>query len=152
MCKSLPGFAVLLAATAVFYSIVTGGAIELSAALAASTEAASPSLPTQTSSARGVTVKVTPRNMTGDAKMWDFAIVLDTHSADLNDDLVKSSLLLDSTGGRFAPAAWDGAPPGGHHREGVLRFKPISPRPQSIELQITRAGEDAPRSFRWQLK
>jgi hypothetical protein len=48
--------------------------------------------------------------------------------------------------------AWDGAPPGGHHREGVLRFKPISPQPQAIELQFTRAGEGAPRSFRWQLK
>ena len=109
-------------------------------------------LAAQTSSARGVTVKVTPQNVAGDAKMWDFAIVLDTHSADLNDDLVKSSLLLDRAGGAFAPVAWDGAPPGGHHREGVLRFKPISPGPQSIELRITRAGEDVPRSFRWQLK
>ena len=152
MRKSVSGFAVLLAAAAVSYSIVTGGAIGLSAALAASSEAANPNLPAQTSSARGVTVKVTPQNVAGDAKMWDFAVVLDTHSADLNDDLVKSSLLLDGAGGRYAPAAWDGAPPGGHHREGVLRFKPISPRPQSIELQITRAGEDAPRSFRWQLK
>ena len=109
-------------------------------------------LATQTSSARSVTVKVTPQNVAGDAKTWDFAIVLDTHSADLNDDLVKSSLLLGGAGGRYAPLAWDGAPPGGHHREGVLRFKPISPRPQSIELQITRAGEDAPRSYQWQLK
>lgn len=109
-------------------------------------------LATQTSSARGVTVKVTPQNMAGDAKTWNFAIVLDTHSAELNDDLVKSSLLLDSAGGRFTPVAWDGASPGGHHREGVLRFKPVSTQPQSIELQITRAGEDAPRSFRWQLK
>jgi hypothetical protein len=109
-------------------------------------------LATQTSSARSVTVKVTPQNVAGDAKMWSFAIVLDTHSAALNDDLVKSSLLIDSTGGRFTPVAWDGAPPGGHHREGVLRFKPVSPQPQSIEIQITRNGEDTPRSFRWQLK
>ena len=93
MRKPVPGFAVLLAAAAVSCSMVTGGTLGLSAALAASSEAANPNLPAQTSSARGVT-----------------------------------------------------------HREGVLRFKPISPRPQSIELQITRAGEDAPRSFRWQLK
>jgi hypothetical protein len=109
-------------------------------------------LATQTSSARSVTVKVTPQSVAGDTKTWSFAIVLDTHSAELNDDLVKSSLLLDSAGGRFTPVAWDGAPPGVHHREGVLRFKPVSPQPQSIELQITRPGEDAPRSFRWQLK
>ena len=99
-----------------------------------------------------MTVKVTPQNVAGDAKTWDFAVVFDTHSADLNDDPLKSSLLLDGASGRYAPVAWDGAGPGGHHREGVLRFKPISPLPQSIVLQITRAGEDAPRSFRWRLK
>ena len=114
--------------------------------------AASPNLPAQTSSAHGVTIKVTPKNLARNAGSWEFAIVLDTHSEDLSDDLVKSSLLLDGAGGRHSPTAWDGAPPGGHHREGVLRFRPISPRPQSIELQITRAGEDTPRSFRWQLK
>jgi hypothetical protein len=152
MRRSVSGFAVLLAAAAVSYSIVTGGAIGLSAALAASSEAANPNLPARTSSARGVTTKVTPRNLASNAGSWEFAIVLDTHSQELSDDLVKSSLLLDGAGGRHSPTAWDGAPPGGHHREGVLRFKPISPRPQSIELQIRRAGEDAPRSFRWQLK
>ena len=152
MRRSVSGFAVLLAAAAVSYSIVTGGAIGVSAALAASSGAANPNLPAQTSSARGVTTKVTPRNLASNAGSWEFAIVLDTHSQDLSDDLVKSSLLLDGAGGRHSPTAWDGAPPGGHHREGVLRFKPISPRPQSIDLQITRAGEDAPRSFRWQLK
>ena len=152
MRRSVSGFAVLLAAAAVSYSIVTGGAIGLSAALAASSEAANPNLPARTSSARGVTTKVTPGNLASNAGSWEFAIVLDTHSQDLSDDLVKSSLLLDGAGGRHSPTAWDGAPPGGHHREGVLRFKPVSPRPQSIELQIRRAGEDAPRSFRWQLK
>ena len=120
--------------------------------LAAVSPAQAAELDTQKSSDRGVTVAVTPQNLSGDARSWDFKIVLDTHSADLNDDLVKSSFLLDGAGGRLAPAAWDGAPPGGHHREGLLRFKPISPRPQSIELRITRAGEDAPRSFRWQLE
>ncbi len=152
MRKSVPGFAVLLAAAAVSYSIVTGGAIGLSAALAASSEAVSPNLPAQTSSARGVTIKATPKNLASNAGSWEFAMVLDTHSADLSDDMVKSSLLRDGAGGQYAPLAWDGAPPDGHHREGVLRFKAISPQPQSIELQITRAGEDAPRSFRWQLK
>ena len=152
MRKSVPGFAVLLAVAAVSYSIVTGDAIGLSAALAASSEAVSPNLPAQTSSARGVAIKVTPRNLASNAGSWEFAIVLDTHSQDLSDDLVKSSLLLDGAGGRHSPTAWDGAPPGGHHREGVLRFKPVSPQPQSIELQIKRAGETAPRSFRWQLK
>ena len=109
-------------------------------------------LGTQQNSDRGVTVAVTPQNLSAGAKTWDFKIVLDTHSADLNDDLVKSALLLDGAGGQHAPIAWDGAPPGGHHREGVLRFKPVTPQPAAIELKITRTGEPGPRSFRWPLK
>jgi hypothetical protein len=109
-------------------------------------------LTTQKSTDRGVTVAVTPQDLTGDSGGWDFTIVLDTHSQDLNDDLMKSAVLRDGTGGQHAPVGWDGAGPGGHHREGVLRFKPVSPRPQAIELLITRPGEPGPRSFRWQLQ
>ena len=152
MHKSVLGFAVLLAAAAVSYSVATGGVIGLGAAVAASSETANPNLPAQTSSASGVTIKITPTNIASNAGSWEFAIVLDTHSQDLSDDLVKLSLLLDGPGGKYSPTAWNGAPPGGHHREGMLRFKPISPRPQSIELQITRAGEGAPRTYRWELK
>lgn len=106
----------------------------------------------QRSSTGGVTVEVTPQNLSAGAKSWDFKIVLDTHSADLSDDLVKTAVLLDGTGGKYAPVAWDGAAPGGHHREGVLRFKPLAPQPQAIELRISRPSEPTPRSFRWQLK
>lgn len=117
----------------------------------ASVPAAAAGLDTQKSTERRVTVAVTPQSLADGAASWDFKIVLDTHSADLSDDLVKSATLVDNSGNRHAPAAWEGAGPGGHHREGVLRFKPISPRPQSVELQITRSGEAAPRVFRWQL-
>jgi hypothetical protein len=106
----------------------------------------------QRSSTGGVTVEVTPQNLSAGARSWDFKIVLDTHSADLSDDLVKTAVLLDGTGGKYAPVAWDGAAPGGHHREGVLRFKPLAPQPQAIELRISRPSEPTPRSFRWQLK
>lgn len=123
----------------------------LFAAAAASTAAAA-ELTTQKSTDRGVTVAVTPQNLAADAKTWDFKIVLDTHSADLSDDLVKSALLLDGTGGKYAPIKWDGAAPGGHHREGVLRFKPLKPQPAAIELRLARPGEPDPRSFRWRLK
>ncbi|HZM28567.1 MAG TPA: hypothetical protein VFB89_14565, partial [Gemmatimonadales bacterium] len=61
------------------------------------------------------------------------------------------TVLLDGTGKKYTPIGWDGAAPGGHHREGVLRFKPVSSKPRSIEIQITRAGEAGPRSFRWEL-
>jgi hypothetical protein len=56
-----------------------------------------------------VTINVTPKNLASDADSWEFAVVLDTHSQDLSDDLVKSSLLLDGAGGQHSPTAWDGA-------------------------------------------
>ena len=108
-------------------------------------------LETQTSSAYGVAVKVTPKNVANNTKTWDFVIVLDTHSADLGDDLVKSTALL-SNGTRYAPIAWEGAPPGGHHREGTLRFSPVNPFPDKVELQIQRPGEEKPRLFLWNLR
>src|SRR5262245_63158159 len=104
------------------------------------------------SSADGVTVAVTPQNLAAGTKSWDFKIVLDTHSQDLKDDLVATAVLLDDKGVKHVPVAWEGAGPGGHHREGTLKFKPISPAPDAIELQIQRVGETKPRLFRWQIE
>ncbi len=106
----------------------------------------------RSSSAAGVTVKVTPKDVAPQAAVWQFAVVLDTHTQDLRDDLVKSAALVDARGGRHAPLAWEGAPPGGHHRAGVLRFKGLGAQADALELQIQRAGEQAPRVFRWKLK
>lgn len=106
----------------------------------------------QTSSDRGVTVRATPRDLSPKAKTWEFEIVLETHSQDLGDDLKAVSWLIGEGGGRLAPTAWEGDPPGGHHRKGVLRFAPLTPVPAIVELRIMRPGESTPRSFRWQSK
>ena len=119
-------------------------------ALALVVPAWSAEVATQKSSASGVTVSVTPD--VGNAASWSFKVVLDTHSQDLNDDLLKTVALIGPDGKRHAPVAWEGAAPGGHHREGVLRFAAISPRPGSINLELQRVNESAPRSFRWQLE
>lgn len=124
----------------------------LTMAFGTTTTSAATELETMSSSAQNVTVKITPRNITSNANTWSFTIVLDTHSADLGDDLLKTAVLLDSAGGRFLPVAWNGAPPGGHHRSGTLQFKALSPMPAAIEVQIQREGEVTPRTFRWQLK
>ena len=105
---------------------------------------------TQKSSASNVTVTVTPDVRATDT--WSFKVVLDTHSQDLSDDLMKTAVLIDPAGKRYSPTAWEGAGPGGHHREGVLRFAAISPAPEFVQLQITREKETAPRTFRWQLR
>lgn len=109
-------------------------------------------LATQRNPANGVTIAVTPGNLVQSAKTWDFTVALDTHSQDLSDDLAATAVLSDGKGKELKPTAWDGAAPGGHHRKGVLRFAPISPQPDSVELRIARSGEAAPRVFRWQLK
>ena len=106
---------------------------------------------TQSSVDRGVTVKVTPKVMASAAERWEFDVVLDTHSADLSDDLARSASLITDDGRTFKPAGWTGAAPGGHHREGVLAFDVPAPRPAAIELRIVRPGESAARTFRWQL-
>ena len=122
--------------------LMTAGAITASRAA---------ELETRTSSAQSVTVKVTPKNVASSEKVCDFAVVLDTHSADLGDDLVKSATLL-AAGSRQSPTAWEGAPPGGHHRAGTLKFNAVTPYPDKVELQIQRPGENKPRLFLWNLR
>lgn len=102
---------------------------------------------TQSSADRGVTLKVTPKSV-GPASELAFAVALDTHSAELDDDLVKSAVLLVD-GNELRPVSWTGAGPGGHHREGVLKFPALPQAPQVIELRIQRTGEPAARVFRW---
>lgn len=106
-------------------------------------------LSVRSDTAGGVTVKVTPRSFAADSPTWDFEVVLDTHAADLGQDLVKSAVLIDARGGEHAPVAWTGDPPGGHHREGVLSFKPLRVDTESVTLQIRGVGGISQRNFRW---
>jgi hypothetical protein len=128
------------------------GLLVLVAALVASGAASSAELGMRSSSAGGVTVSVKAKDLAPGAAVWEFEVALNTHSQDLSDDLVKNSALIDAKGGRHTPLAWEGAPPGGHHRSGVLRFKGLAKLPDAVELQIRRPGEAEPRSFRWKLK
>ncbi|MGB4359000.1 MAG: hypothetical protein WBJ19_01120 [Rhodoferax sp.] len=119
-------------------------------AFSASSASAAPELPIRTSTQAAVTVAVTPRTFSG--AVWEFELTFNTHSGALNDDIEKATTLTTDLGKTFSPVKWQGSPTGGHHRNGVLQFKPISPLPASIEIRITREGEAQPRSFKWQLK
>lgn len=107
---------------------------------------AQPGSATQTTIARGVTVKVTPGKLADSG--WEFSVVLDTHSEDLKDDLEKAAVLLVD-GQEILPVQWQGAAAGGHHREGVLRFPAPRTKAGVVELKLTRPGEAATRVFRW---
>lgn len=97
-----------------------------------------------------VTIIVTPIDISPQSKEWKFDIVMDTHSVELNQDLIKTAVLVDGRGKEYKPLNWEGAV-GGHHREGVLIFNQIIPAPKSIELKISGIG-NVVRSFAWQFK
>ena len=122
----------------------------VAASLISGSALAAPNLPTRTSSAAAVMMTATPHPLTG--TVWEFDVVLNTHSGALADDLATSATLVADGGKPLAALAWQGDPPGGHHRRGVLQFKPISPLPKSLELRIAREGEPQPRVFQWALK
>lgn len=132
----------IVCTTAVAWSLVF-------ASLPAASQPAAPS--TQTTVVKGVTVKISPRTVAADVETWVFAVVLDTHSQDLADDLAKTVVLLTDGGQQLQPLSWKGPGAGGHHREGVLEFVAPKPYPKAIELKMQRPGETDARSFRWSL-
>ena len=132
-----------------WFLAATLGAI--AAPLAALAQTSADATATRSSSDQGVTVKVSPKLIGSTDKQWEFVVVLDSHSAELSDDLVQSASLTTNDGRTLKPVSWTGAAAGGHHREGLLAFEVPAPRPSTVELRIARTGESAPRIFRWQL-
>ena len=113
------------------------------------TQAVPAEIVTQTSTVRGVTVAATAGNLSPEASVWDFAVVLSSRDKPLPDDLVKSAVLVDPQGRQYKALIWEGAPHTGTHRAGVLKFIAVKPRPEWVELRIKRPGEAKPRKFGW---
>ena len=109
------------------------------------------SLAPQINSEGSVEVEVTPVEISANSESWQFKIVLNTHSVELDQDLTKAVFLVDNKGDEYLPLSWDGAPPGGHHREGVLIFRPVSPQPSSIKLVVKDIDGIKERKFAWDL-
>lgn len=104
----------------------------------------------QTSDEGQVEVAVTPvGDFASEAETWDFTISLNTHSVELAEDLAQVSVLIDEQGTEYLPTAWDGDPPGGHHREGVLSFEPFASSSAVIRLEMRGVGGVAVRRFSW---
>lgn len=131
--------------------MLVAGTVSATAPVTGLAQAGPGAMMTRTSSERGVTIRVTPKAPGSRDGHWEFGIVLETHSADLSDDLTQSATLTTGDGRRFKPVSWTGAGPGGHHRQGVLAFDLPAPPAGALELRIVRPGESAPRTFRWKL-
>jgi len=96
-----------------------------------------------------VTVTVTPIQLARDSDEWKFNVVMDTHSVELDQNMLDVAVLIDDQGTRYPPLNWDG-PTGGHHREGVLTFGKMTTTSKKVELKISGIG-DVIRNFTWQL-
>jgi len=107
---------------------------------------------TKTEEEASLTVVITPLDLSPQSPEWKFDIGLNTHSVELDQDMTKIAVLTDNQGKEYKPVAWDGAAPGGHHREGVLVFRAVSPMPRSVELTIKNIGGIPERSFKWDLQ
>lgn len=126
-------------------------AVALLAAMLAGPAAAGSDLPgKRVDRANGIEVSVTPGPLTPDAEVWEFEVAFNTHSGTLDGDPAASSVLVDAQGNRHAALGWDGAPPGGHHRSGVLRFRPLGPSADVVELRVGGVGGLEALTFRWE--
>lgn len=103
----------------------------------------------QVSTAGGVEVSAAPGDLSENASSLDFEISLDTHSVELNYDMVAGAALADETGKEYKPFLWEGAEPGGHHRSGILKFNRISPHPKNVTLILRGIGGVPETRFTW---
>jgi hypothetical protein len=113
--------------------------------------AAESSYAPQASDERQIRITATLQAIAEEAKTWDFELVMDTRTHALGEGMEDASVLI-ADGKKYNPVGWEGSPPGGRHRRGLLRFKAIVPKPASVELQIRLIGDPSPRSFKWRLK
>ena len=117
----------------------------------ASSQVKQPTLQEQSATIGEVKYIITPKNINSDIRTWDFEIILDTHTGSLDQDLVSIIRIVDNKGIEYQANKWVGDPPGGHHREGILEFSPITPYPSSIELKIQTTDTTKETTFRWNI-
>lgn|SRR3989344_5841516 len=78
-----------------------------------------------------------------------FEVIIDTHSKELDFDLLKLAVLNDGEGNSLKPLSWNGGS-GGHHLKGELIFPKISGGTKAVKLTIA-AIEGIDRKFKWNL-
>lgn len=132
--------AVVIAAAAVGVAAATSGGGDDASRAGTST------LDAKTVTAGEITVRLEPHHL--DASGAEFAVTLDTHSEELDMDLVGgATLVVDDT--EWPAIAWDGDGPSGHHREGRLRFDAAGSAAGPVEMTLD--GFPEPVAAQWTL-
>jgi len=105
----------------------------------------------KSSNLKNVRVEITPAQLIP-GQQATFKVQMTTHSVELNYDVVKLSTLKDDMGREYQALKWDGDPPVGHHRKGVLEFPAIAKSTKSITLYIKNIAGVPERLFKWTLE
>ncbi len=105
---------------------------------------------TQENSGGDVDVTVTPKTLVLGQRPR-FKLEFNTHSVELDFDISQVTTLTDENGDTYTPPIWDGSPPGGHHREGILTFGQNLKEIKSVTLSLSNISYVAKREFTWQL-
>ena len=99
-----------------------------------------------------ITVAVTPINLSIGTSP-SFNITFETHSVNLDYDVVTIATLSDNTGQTYGASTWSGSPPGGHHRNGTLSFSlPLSADARTVTLTLSGIADVPVRTFSWEVK
>lgn len=103
---------------------------------------------TKINDGNGVSVEVTPIELNPENPV-KFKVKFTTHQGNLGFEMTEVSLLKDDVGNVYSPLGWEGSPPGGHHRSGVLTFPKLKGGAGRIELVIKNVRDVPERVFTW---
>ena len=104
-----------------------------------------------TSREKGVTVDVRPEQIVNGQPV-KFKVRMNTHSVTLAEDMMAVSELKDDGGKSYKAVKWQGSPPGGHHRSGILEFPKLEGSPKKVTLIIKDVSRVPERIFEWTIK
>lgn len=80
-----------------------------------------------------------------------FVMKFTTHSGSMDFEVDKIAALEINGRPVSLPVVWNGSPPGGHHRSGVLRFEQVPANVKSVRLVLSSKGRFGEREFSWEL-
>lgn len=102
----------------------------------------------QVSEQESVSVEVKPEVLAAGLGA-KFSISFNTHSVELDYDLLKVAELTDDQGNILKPLSWTGGT-GGHHLSGELNFPAIAPGVKQVKLTLYDISA-VDREFEWKL-
>ena len=105
----------------------------------------------KSSDENSVRIEIIPEQL-APGKQAKFNIKMNTHSVELNQDMVAVFILKDDKGYEYRPIRWNGSPPGGHHRSGVLEFPAIGKGAKSVALHVKDIANVPERIFEWKIE